>query len=220
MAYKDRTTTQPVNVVQKLATLLGFPAISDVKLLHLVDNMIELEADVKILYPKVFTGLGCLKGEYRIKLKEDDRPYALSLPHRVPAPFLHHDQHQGRETVDPHRPAWSPLVLFDNLSSIGTEWLTVPAVTLGLSPQATIQPLVPLEVHLLFDKMTCIGVMVWLVPVGSVVSFNQQATAWRLVIVHVVQFVSGDMSSIRAEWRSLPEDRQVSLPCPQSFALL
>ena len=73
MAYKDRTTTQPVYVVQKLATpLLGFPAISDLKLLHLVDSVRELEADMKKLYPQVFTGLGCLKGEYRIKLKEDD----------------------------------------------------------------------------------------------------------------------------------------------------
>lgn len=88
MAYKDRTTTQPVYVVQKLATpLLGFPAISDLKLLHLVDNVRELEADMKKLYPKVFTGLGCLKGEYRIKLKEDAKPYALSLPRRVPLPL-------------------------------------------------------------------------------------------------------------------------------------
>lgn len=62
-------------VVQKLATpLLGLPAISDLKLLHVVDSVIELEADMKTQYPKVFTGLGCLTGEYRIKLKEDAKP--------------------------------------------------------------------------------------------------------------------------------------------------
>ncbi|KAL2104369.1 hypothetical protein ACEWY4_001237 [Coilia grayii] len=91
MRYKDRTTTQPVYVVQKLATpLLGLPAISDLKLLHVVDSVIELEADMKTQYPKVFTGLGCLTGEYRIKLKEDAKPYALSLPRRVPLPL--HDK--------------------------------------------------------------------------------------------------------------------------------
>lgn len=91
MEYKDRTTTQPVYVVQKLATpLLGFPAISELQLMHLVDSVGKLEADMKRQYPKVFTGLGCLKGEYRIKLKEDAKPYALSLPRRVPLPL--HDK--------------------------------------------------------------------------------------------------------------------------------
>nr|XP_057913595.1 uncharacterized protein LOC131107503 [Doryrhamphus excisus] len=56
-------------------------------LLHPVDSVKELEADMKKLYPKVFTGLGLLKGEYKIKLKEDARPYALSLPRRVPLPL-------------------------------------------------------------------------------------------------------------------------------------
>lgn len=78
MEYKDRATTQTVYVVQKLATpLLGLPAISDLKLLHLVQQC-KRAGDRQ--YPKVFTGLGCLKEEYRIKLKEDAKPYALSLP--------------------------------------------------------------------------------------------------------------------------------------------
>nr|XP_057937756.1 cytokine receptor family member b2 isoform X2 [Doryrhamphus excisus] len=86
--YKDNATTQPIYVVQRLSTpLLGFPAISALGLLHPVDSVKELEADMKKLYPKVFTGLGLLKGEYKIKLKEDARPYALSLPRRVPLPL-------------------------------------------------------------------------------------------------------------------------------------
>lgn len=88
MEYKDRTTTKPVYVVQKLAThLLGLPAISDLKLLQLVDSVKELEADMKTQYPRVFTELGCLQGEYRIKLKYDAKPYALSLPRCVPLPL-------------------------------------------------------------------------------------------------------------------------------------
>ena len=85
MEYKDRATTQTVYVVQKLATpLLGLPAISDLKLLHIVDRVRVLESHMKKQYPKVFTGLGCLKEEYRIKLKEDAKPYALSLPWHLP----------------------------------------------------------------------------------------------------------------------------------------
>uniref|UniRef100_A0A3B3C9Q2 Gypsy retrotransposon integrase-like protein 1 n=1 Tax=Oryzias melastigma TaxID=30732 RepID=A0A3B3C9Q2_ORYME len=88
MKYKDRTTTQPVYVIQRLSTpLLGFPAISALGLLHLVDSVKELEDDMKKSYPKVFTGLGLLKGEYKIKLKEGAKPYALSLPRRVPLPL-------------------------------------------------------------------------------------------------------------------------------------
>ncbi|XP_063750626.1 uncharacterized protein K02A2.6-like [Eleginops maclovinus] len=45
---------------------------------------------MKKQYPKVFTGLGCLTGEYRIKLKQDVKPFALSLPRRVPLPL--HDK--------------------------------------------------------------------------------------------------------------------------------
>lgn len=88
MRYKDKTTTQTVYVVQRLATpLLGFPAILALGLLHPVDSVKELEADMKKMYPKVFTGLGLLKGEYKIKLKEGAKPYALSLPRRIPLPL-------------------------------------------------------------------------------------------------------------------------------------
>ncbi|XP_056151372.1 uncharacterized protein K02A2.6-like [Lampris incognitus] len=91
MEYKDRTSTQAEYVVQKLATpLLGFPAISALQLLHPLDSVRELEAEMKEQYSKVFTGLGCLKGEYRIKLKEEAKPYALSLTRRVPLPL--HDK--------------------------------------------------------------------------------------------------------------------------------
>uniref|UniRef100_A0AAV2LWM4 Peptidase A2 domain-containing protein n=1 Tax=Knipowitschia caucasica TaxID=637954 RepID=A0AAV2LWM4_KNICA len=51
----------------------GFPAISALGLLHPVDSVTEFEADIKQLYPKVFTGLGLLKGAYKVKLKEGQR---------------------------------------------------------------------------------------------------------------------------------------------------
>jgi hypothetical protein len=39
-------------------------------------------------YPKLFEGLGELKGEYEIKLKELPEPFALNVPRKVPFPLL------------------------------------------------------------------------------------------------------------------------------------
>lgn len=79
--YKDQTTEQPVFVIQRLAIpLLGLPAIEALQLAYTVDSVQGQTDDVKGLYPKVFAGLGCLQGTYKIKLTEDAKPYALSLP--------------------------------------------------------------------------------------------------------------------------------------------
>ena len=87
--YKDQTTEQPVFVIQKLATpLLGLPAIEALHLAYTVDTVQGQTVDIKSLYPKVFTGLGCLQGMYKIKLTEEAKPYALSLPRRVPIPLI------------------------------------------------------------------------------------------------------------------------------------
>lgn len=40
------------------------------------------------LYPRVFTGVGKLQGEYKTKLKESATPFALSVPRHVPLPLL------------------------------------------------------------------------------------------------------------------------------------
>ena len=39
-------------------------------------------------YPKLFTGLGKLQGEYTIKLREGVKPHALHTPRRVPLPLM------------------------------------------------------------------------------------------------------------------------------------
>ena len=43
---------------------------------------------VKQQFPKLFSGLGRMEGEYRIELKADAKPFALSTPRRVPLPLL------------------------------------------------------------------------------------------------------------------------------------
>lgn len=80
-------TTQPVYVVDLLVRpLLGLPAI---EALHLVErlNVVE-EMNFKEKFPKVFTGLGRLEGDYTILIREDATPYALTTPRRIPIPLV------------------------------------------------------------------------------------------------------------------------------------
>ena len=76
----DREVEQEVYVIKDLESpLLGRPAIEKLRFLSMVDSVTEE-------YPKVFSGLGKLEGEYRIELKEDSQPYAVTVPRRVPLP--------------------------------------------------------------------------------------------------------------------------------------
>ena len=43
---------------------------------------------IKQRYPKLFQGLGKLAGKYKIRLKEDAKPIALSAPRRIAVPLL------------------------------------------------------------------------------------------------------------------------------------
>ena len=47
-------------------------------------------------FPKLFTGLGRLEGDYSILLREDAKPFALSVPHRVVIPL----KDQVKEELD------------------------------------------------------------------------------------------------------------------------
>ena len=47
-------------------------------------------------FPKLFTGLGRLEGDYSIQLREDAKPFALSVPLRVVIPL----KDQVREELD------------------------------------------------------------------------------------------------------------------------
>jgi len=38
-------------------------------------------------YPKLFTGLGMMKEEYTIRLKAETKPFALTVPRKVPMPL-------------------------------------------------------------------------------------------------------------------------------------
>ena len=85
------TTTTEIYVIEGLKEpLLGRPAIDA---LHLVERVNEVKerditAEVQKQYPKLFQGLGELKGEFHIELDENAKPFALYAPRRVALPLM------------------------------------------------------------------------------------------------------------------------------------
>ena len=67
--------------------LLGLPAIRRLQMIPQLHSIDDTEAHFRSTYPDVFTGLGQLKGEYKIKLKDNVTPYVLSAPRRVAIPL-------------------------------------------------------------------------------------------------------------------------------------
>ena len=67
--------------------LLGLPALTALELVQRVESTYTSLSDMKIDFPKVFTGLGNFVDPYTIKLKEDATPQALHTPRNVPIPL-------------------------------------------------------------------------------------------------------------------------------------
>ena len=69
---------EKISVVRGLQkAMIGRPAIETLGLVTRL-NAINSQEKVTAKYPDLFTGLGTLEGEYRIKLKEDAKPFASS----------------------------------------------------------------------------------------------------------------------------------------------
>ena len=87
LQYKARNSRQTVYVVSTLnKALLGKPAIESLNLITRIDSVDKDSCRAK--YPELFTGLGSLKGEYKIKLKPNSVPFALITPRRVAHPLM------------------------------------------------------------------------------------------------------------------------------------
>ena len=75
---------EDIFVVRRLRkALLGRPAIESLGLL-----MVQSKSDLRQHFPELIKGLGKLKGEYRIQLRMNARPFALTTPRRVAIPIL------------------------------------------------------------------------------------------------------------------------------------
>ena len=79
---------QEIFVVQNLSrNLLGRPAIEALKLTVRVAAIFDNTSPMQ-LFPKMFQGLGKLQGQYVIELKDNHKPFAISVPRRVAVPLL------------------------------------------------------------------------------------------------------------------------------------
>ena len=68
LTYNGRSCQQPIYVIKDLKNnLLGLPAITALQLLIKVDSI--QTGNVQQSFPKLFQGLGTLKGDYQIELK-------------------------------------------------------------------------------------------------------------------------------------------------------
>jgi len=78
---------QDLYVMQNLRqALLGRPALEALKVVAMAETI--QEQDILKQFPEVFKGLGKLKDSYKIKLRADTTPFALTAQRRVPIPLL------------------------------------------------------------------------------------------------------------------------------------
>ena len=83
-----KSVQEDVYVVRGLThCLLGRPTIEKLEIVKRVNEVFTPEI-VKHNFLKLFEGLGKLEGQYSIKLKDDAKPFALTLPRRVSIPLM------------------------------------------------------------------------------------------------------------------------------------
>ena len=84
LTHEESCCTQPVYIVKNITNnLLGFPAIKALKLLSHVQS-VDNSTSIVSQYPSLFTGLGTFSHEYKINLKPNAQPRALSTPRNIP----------------------------------------------------------------------------------------------------------------------------------------
>jgi transposase InsO family protein len=88
LKFKEEESQQSVYVIEGLKNnLLGLPAITALGLISRLHSITNIKSEIGEKYPSVFTGLGCFKEEYQIKLKEGATPHCLFTPRHVPLPL-------------------------------------------------------------------------------------------------------------------------------------
>ena len=88
LKHGEQEVQQEMFVVKNLChNLLGRPAINALELAVRVGAIFDNTTPVQ-LFPRMFQGLGKLKGEYEIKLKNDSKPHSISVPRRVAIPLM------------------------------------------------------------------------------------------------------------------------------------
>ncbi|XP_028514411.1 uncharacterized protein K02A2.6 [Exaiptasia diaphana] len=89
LELNGKTTKGEIYVIKDLETpLLSRAASTALGGIARVEAVSTTDAsDVKQQFPKLFTGMGCMDGEYEIKLKPDVKPFNLTTPRRIAIPL-------------------------------------------------------------------------------------------------------------------------------------
>ena len=91
LTNNSKSTKEHIYVVEGLTQpLLGRAAAESLNLISRIHELTSDKYKAKVIhdYPKLFTGLGMMKEEYAIKLKDDATPFALTVPRKVPMPLF------------------------------------------------------------------------------------------------------------------------------------
>ena len=126
------------------------------KSLNLIQNLAEVDdvncaSSIMQQYPTLFDGLGKLEGEYKITLREDAKPFALTVPRKVPLPLLSETKKEIERMLELGviRPVqeptdWcAPIVIVPKAN--GKVRLCVDLTKLNLSVKREIHPLPSVE---------------------------------------------------------------------------
>ena len=86
----DKCSVETIDVVDRLrSAVVGRPTI---KSLYLLPNIARVEKSIELKivtrFPELFTGIGCIRGSYQIKLENNAKPYSISAPRRAPIHLL------------------------------------------------------------------------------------------------------------------------------------
>nr|XP_055074185.1 uncharacterized protein K02A2.6-like [Misgurnus anguillicaudatus] len=90
LSKNNKCTKQEVYVVDGLyMPLLGRPAVAALQIVARLDDVsLSSKERVEQEFPKLFSGLGKMEGEYSIVLKPGAKPFSLSTPKRISLPLL------------------------------------------------------------------------------------------------------------------------------------
>lgn len=86
----DKAIKEEIYVVEGLGTpLLSRPAATALRLVARLDAAtLDSKETIQKEFPKLFSGLGTMKGEYNIVLKPGAQPFSVSTPRRISLPLL------------------------------------------------------------------------------------------------------------------------------------
>ena len=89
LRLNGKSCNEDVYIVENLETpLLGGLACLVLDTVAKVGTVLQSADDIKVHFPNVFSGLGCMDGGYKIKMTPSHEPFNQTTPRRFPIPVL------------------------------------------------------------------------------------------------------------------------------------